>query len=100
MRGTSTERYYREVSEVNQDLLDAGVTAIKLLNIEWGPIRVTGNTAVATAWETWRVTLRDGSSRQARDRNIYQLVLQDGSWKIESDDHPDDQPPIPPGIQT
>jgi ketosteroid isomerase-like protein len=99
MKDTATERYYREIMEVNEDLLAAGISNIRLVEIEWGPISVTGDVAIATAYETWRVTLRDGRSRQSRDRNVYRLVRENGGWKIESDDHPDEPSPLPPGIQ-
>src|SRR5205823_12433607 len=53
MRDTSTDAYYRDMARFNQNLLDGGVSNIKLLDLEWGEIRVTGNLAEATTWETW-----------------------------------------------
>ncbi len=95
MRDTATDRYYREAQQINQELLDSGVTKIELVRIEWGPISVRGNTADATTWETWATTTRDGRTVQARDRNLYHLVLQEGAWKIQSNEHPDQQAPVP-----
>jgi hypothetical protein len=100
MRDTATDRYYQEMQRVNQNLLDQGVSAIHLDNIEWGPITVTGDSARATAWETWTTTRKDGTSDQARDRNEYRLTRQGSTWKIQADDHPGDSGPrLPPGTQ-
>ena len=90
MKDTSTDSYYDDVARINRNLLNGGVTAIKLVNLEWGDVTVDGETATATTWETWSTTLADGSSDQSRDRNVYTLVLQGGEWKIASDEHPDD----------
>ncbi len=94
MRDTATDRYFRDAQRINQDLLDNGVTKIELLRLEWGPITVRGNTAEATTWETWATTGSNGRTVQSRDRNLYRLVLQDGAWKIQANDHPD-QPQVP-----
>jgi len=51
---------------------------------------VNGDTATATAFETWATTYSDGTTEQSRDRNVYTLVQQNGSWVISADDHPDD----------
>jgi ketosteroid isomerase-like protein len=85
----ATADFAAEQQTVTQDLLDNGVTEIKLVNIEWGPITVNGNTATATAFETWSTTYSDGTSDQSRDRNVYTLVQQDGTWKVQADEHPD-----------
>jgi hypothetical protein len=74
----------------NQDLHANGVTDIKLLNIEWGPISVDGTSATATAFETWSTTYSDGTTEQSRDRNVYTLVQDNGTWKVSADQHPDD----------
>ena len=89
MAATATPEFYQEQVVNNQDLLDGGVTDIKLVNIEFGPISVNGNTATATVWETWTTTFDDGRTDQSRDRNIYTLVLDNGTWKVSADDHPD-----------
>ena len=102
MRDTSTDSYYQQLSQDNQDMLQSGVTGIKLQSIDWGTITINGNTATATAYETWSTTYQDGTTDQEpRDRNVYTLAQQsDGSWKIQSDDHPDDTSPLPSrGIQ-
>ena len=93
MAETATTDYYQELVETNQDLLDGGVTAVELLRTEWGPIEVRGNTATATVYETWRVTFADGTTEESRERNVYTLVQSDGAWKIQSDEHPDQQQP-------
>ena len=98
MADTSTPDFYQQQVATNQDLVTNGVTAIKLVNIEWGPVSVSGSTATATAWETWTTTYSDGTTEQSRDRNIYTLVLDNGSWKVSADDHPDQQAaPAGPG---
>src|SRR5207302_4113494 len=90
MADTSTPDFYQQQVQINQDLVSNGVTLIKLINIEWGPISVNGSSATATAWETWTTTYSDGSTEQSRDRNVYALIQQNGSWVISADDHPDD----------
>jgi hypothetical protein len=90
MQDSSTSDFYQSQVATNQDLRTNGVTDIKLVNIEWGQINVTGNSATATAWETWTTTYSDGTTEQSRDRNVYTLVQQNASWVISADDHPDD----------
>jgi hypothetical protein len=90
MQDTSTSDFYQTQVSTNQDLVSNGVTDIKLVNIEWGPVSVNGSSATATAWETWTTTYSDGSTEQSRDRNVYTLIQQNGSWVISADDHPDD----------
>jgi uncharacterized iron-regulated membrane protein len=92
MADSAMPAYYQEMVQTNQDLLDAGVTEIQLVNIEWGPISVNGTTATATTWETWNTTYADGSMDQSRDRNVYVLVQDNGTWKIQANDHPDTNP--------
>ena len=48
MQDTSTQSYYQQAAQQNQALLAAGVTAIKLVGIEWGAVRVNGMTATAS----------------------------------------------------
>ncbi|HEX6512858.1 MAG TPA: hypothetical protein VF157_11195, partial [Chloroflexota bacterium] len=95
MKDTSTDSYYQQVAQTNQDLLDGGVTAIKLVNVVWGSITVNGNTARAENRETWSTTYDDGSTDQSTDRNVYTLVQQNGAWKIQADDQPDGGEPAP-----
>jgi hypothetical protein len=89
MKATSTDSYYQDLAQTNQDMLDNGVTAIRLVKIEWDQTSVTGTSGTATTYETWWTQYSDGSTDQARDRNVYSLVQQNGTWKIQSDDHPD-----------
>jgi len=91
MSATATPDFYREQVSTNQDLVDNGVTDIKLVNIEWGPITVNGNTASASDYETWSTTFQDGTTEQSRDRNVYTLINDNGTWKVQGDDHPDQQ---------
>jgi len=98
MRDTATSDYYQEMVKVNSDLANAGVSAIKLLKLEWGEIRLTGQgTAQATTFETWETTYSDGSTDQVREQNVYTLVQESGAWKIKADDHPNSNPGLPPG---
>jgi len=89
MQATATQQFYQEQVSNNRDLTDNGVTDIKLVNIEWGPVSVDGNTATATDYETWSTTFDDGTTEQSRDRNVYTLVKDNGTWKVQQDDHPD-----------
>ncbi|MDE3076213.1 MAG: hypothetical protein KGJ86_12365, partial [Chloroflexota bacterium] len=98
MKSTATDGYYEELVQINQDLLDGGVGAIKLLELTWGPITLTGSdTAEATTHETWRTTYSDGATDESTDRNVYTLVRQAGGWLIQRDAHPDDQLDQPGG---
>lgn len=90
MADTSTAEFHQEQTQTNADLKNNGVSAIKLINIEWGRVNVSGTTATATAWETWSTTYADGTTEQSRDRNEYTLVQDNGTWKISGDTHPDD----------
>jgi hypothetical protein len=90
MQDTSTVEYYNQLKQTNQDLADNGVTTIKLVTLEWGPITLNGSMgATATSFETWQTTYADGTNDQSRDRNVYTLVLDKGTWKIQDDAHPD-----------
>jgi hypothetical protein len=91
MQDTSTSDFYQTQVATNQDLASNGVTDIKLVQIEWGDVSVNGGTATATAVETWSTTYSDGTTESSRDRNVYTLVQQNGSWVISADDHPDDE---------
>ena len=85
MRETATSSYYDELTQINTELARGGVTGFTLVRIEWGDVMVTGATAAATAYETWRTMYGDGSRDQRTDRNDYTLVLEDGAWKIQAD---------------
>ncbi len=97
MVATATADFYQQQVAINQDLVNNGVTEVKLLNLEWGQISVAGNTATATVYETWSTTFDDGTTEQARDRNVYTLVQENGTWKVQADDHPDQQQAGAPG---
>jgi ketosteroid isomerase-like protein len=98
MSASATPEFYQEQVATNQDLMSSGVTDIKLVNVEWGPITVNGDTASATNYETWSTTFSDGTTEQSRDRNVYTLVRDNsGTWKVQADDHPDQTlTPTPP----
>jgi hypothetical protein len=89
MSDTVTSDHFQDLAQINQDLLDHGVSSIKLVKLEWGAVAVNGTTATATTYETWTTTLSDGTVDQSRDRNDYSLVLDDGAWKIRTNEHPD-----------
>ena len=98
MSAAATSEFYQEQVATNQDLVDNGVTDIELKNIEWGPILVNGDTASATNYETWSTTFSDGTTEQSRDRNVYTLVRDNGTWKVQADEHPDQSlTPTAPG---
>lgn len=120
MQDTATAQHYDELLKVNADLSSGGITAIKLVKLEWGAVTVTGKTAEATTYETWRSTLQNGTVDQSRDENDYTLVLQGNNWLVSGDDHPTSNsdttpgrgagspgggtgstvPPVPPGTNT
>ena len=85
MRETATSSYYDELTQINTELARGGVTGFTLVRTLWGDVTVTGATATATAYETWRTTYGDGSQDQRTDRNDYTLVLESGAWKIQAD---------------
>jgi hypothetical protein len=85
MRETATADYFDELTQINTDLARGGVIDFSLVRIEWGDVTISGATAVATAYETWRTNYGDGSQDQRTDRNDYSLVLESGAWKIQAD---------------
>jgi hypothetical protein len=92
MTATATPAFYAEQVATNQDLVDNGVTEVKLLNMEWGQITVNGNSATASVYETWSTTLDDGMTMQSRDLNVYTLIKNaSGNWIVQADEHPDQQ---------
>jgi hypothetical protein len=97
MAPTSTREHYRDLVETNEALLDSGVERIELVDVQWGPVEVRGDTATATTTETWRTTYADGTSEESRDRNVYALVRDGGAWKIRLNEHPDSAPALPGG---
>ncbi|HEV7664147.1 MAG TPA: hypothetical protein VGQ62_11475 [Chloroflexota bacterium] len=90
MAATATPEFYQLQVATNQDLVANGVTEVQLLNLEWGDISVSGDSAIATVYETWSTTFDDGTTEQARDRNVY-LLFKDATrgWIVVADDHPD-----------
>ncbi len=89
MQDTRTTSYYQQSAQTLKDLLNAGVTAIQLVKLDWGPItQQDAATAQATTYETWSTTYSDGSTMQETDTNVYTLVNQGGAWKLQQDEHP------------
>jgi hypothetical protein len=97
MAATAMPAFYAEEVQNNQDLVAGGVTEVKLLKLEWGDITTDGTMATATVYETWSTTFSDGTTEQARDRNVYTLVQDNGTWKVQTDVHPDAPPPATTG---
>jgi len=95
MADTATADHYQRLVEINQDLLDNGVSSIGLVRLEWGAVAVNGSSATATTYETWRTLFSNGRVDQSRDRNDYTLVLENETWKISGDEHPDQVSPSP-----
>jgi hypothetical protein len=97
MRDTATITYYNQLVQGFNDLQNAGVTAVQLVNLDWGPITLQGATAAqATTVETWRTTFADDSTLQETDTNVYTLVLESGAWKVQDDQHPNSRTLQPP----
>ncbi len=89
MADTSTTAYYQQMAQSFTDMMNSGITAVKLVNLTWGPITLQdANTAQANTTETWSTTFSDGSTMQETDPNVYTLVLQGGQWKVQDDQHP------------
>lgn len=88
MRAYATDSFYRQLVQTNRDLATSGVTKIEITTTEYRSVTVSGDSAKATAYETWRSTYTDGSSDEATARNDYALVLQGGAWKVDADDQP------------
>jgi hypothetical protein len=84
---TVTADHFPELANILQDMLNSKVTAIALLNLDWGPVVVApdGSSAVVTTVETWRIVSQAGTVDDAPMRNDYTLVLDNATWKIKSD---------------
>jgi peptidase A4-like protein len=93
MEDTATAAYYRQLVQIQQQMVAQGVTAIQLTNLSWGPISISGSTATATDSETWVTTYSDGTTSESTDTNVYTLVQQNGTWLIESDQQPTSSAP-------
>lgn len=97
MQATATAAYAAQLDQTQQQLQNAGVTAIKLVSLQWGPVSVQGTSAQATTVETWQTTFADGSTQQDRARNVYTLVRQGNAWKVAADVQPATQVDQTPG---
>jgi len=97
MKDTATPDYYNQLVQTLADLTNSGVAAIKLADLTWGPILLQGaSSAQATTHETWQTTFIDGSTLQETDTNVYTLVLQNGTWLVGDDQHPNSRRLQPP----
>src|SRR5438067_6974472 len=85
---TATTAHYDELVQIDTALRNRGVTAIALVSIRFDQISVSGSTADAVTTETWRATSADGSTAEDTSQNDYTLVLEGGSWKVQSDVQP------------
>jgi hypothetical protein len=85
MRDTATPAYYSLLVKTEQSMERSGVSAIKLVSLDWGQVSAQGTNAEAATTETWQITSADGSSQQDSARNAYTLVQQGGVWLIASD---------------
>ena len=89
MKDTSTSAYYTQITQLNQQMASGGVSSIKLVKLEWGGVTLNSpTTATATTTETWQTTFSDGTVEEDTNQNVYTLVLQNGSWLIQTDDQP------------
>jgi hypothetical protein len=88
MQDTATPSYFQALIQTQRDLLGSGVTAIKLLSLQWGQVAVQGTDAQATTTETWQTSYADGTTDQSTDLNLYTLVQQGSRWLVAGDDHP------------
>ena len=93
----ATNEFAAQQKAVAQGLIDDGVVEIKLMGIEWGPIKVNGSNATVTAFETWAATYADGLTEQSREHNTYTLVQQQGKWNVQSDELERGLPDARPG---
>lgn len=88
MRATSTTAHYAELAATNRSLARSGATAIALVRIEFEDVRVDGDAARATTYETWRTEYADGALNEQTDRNDYTLVRTPSGWRITANEQP------------
>jgi hypothetical protein len=100
---TSIGAYSQQLIRTNQSLIDSGAQVIELVDLEWGPISVSGSNASATTIETWRTSFSEGPTDFTRARNVYTLIRDSaGDWRIAANEHPDGRSRrvIPPPSET
>ncbi|MDO8506045.1 MAG: hypothetical protein Q7S41_00390, partial [Candidatus Limnocylindria bacterium] len=87
MKDTATDSFYTQLLQTNRDLATSGVRSIDIVTTEFRDVAVVvnGSSATATTLETWRSTYADGSTDEQTARNDYTLVLQSGTWRIQTD---------------
>jgi len=84
-----TDEFYQEMVVQMRADWSTGLAGVYLVELEWGSITVRGNEATAYTVETWAVLLADGSGGEfPPEINLYKLLFQDGSWKVDANDHP------------
>jgi hypothetical protein len=90
MAATATAEFYAEQVASNQNLMAGGVVEVQMVKAEFGQATIDNNgTVTITVYETWMTAFEDGTTEQSRDRNIYTLVQENGTWKVKADVHPD-----------
>src|SRR5262249_1307116 len=74
MREFTTDDFYGEMALEMRADWSSGLAALNLVDLEWGTIRVTGDTATAYTVETWSVQGADGSGGELPPEiNLYEL---------------------------
>lgn len=84
MATTSTSDYYQWLSQVIHQNLDAGIVAVHLDSLSWGPTAVTGTTAQVMDRETWSMRYADGTTTWQLGGWSCSLVLDNGTWKVQT----------------
>ncbi|MGA7669725.1 MAG: G1 family glutamic endopeptidase [Nitrolancea sp.] len=101
MQDTASQTYYNELLQEMRSLQEGSVTSIHLENLDWGPITIdSAHVAHATTTETWTTNFGSGSSLAQTNVNVYTLVLESGTWTIQSDQYPDTRSLQSPGGST
>jgi hypothetical protein len=89
VREFTTDELYRELALDMRADWSSGLVGIDLVDFEWGTVTVTGDQATAYTVETWSVTFANGATGEMSPTiNLYHLVLENGVWKIDSNEHP------------
>ena len=83
LNATMTDEMATEFRQMMEFSTFLGLMSAQMDEIEWGPVRVSGDSATATTYETWTNVTTEGTE-QSRARNDYLLRLVNGAWKIEA----------------
>jgi hypothetical protein len=82
LRSTSTAEYYQFLSNQLRQNQAQGVVAVRLDQVRWTAVAVGGAVGQVSDIENWSITFANGTTSMAEGRWIYQLVLENGTWKI------------------